>query len=684
MIPLPVLEHFSIITAFVLLLDRCCGLDRAIGTSKSQAVTQRQPKTSPVRFQNLKLIWEEGMKHLRLFGSKIPVASFILVLLIGVPLSAVPRQEETAPQETAAAYRAEKLARLRGETFVCGTTLDGSTENRYVEELYRHERNLKRLERLRQRGFQPQQATINTDVGDLAVIEDDGTLVMPPNPFDLENQAILYTPNPTGGYDVSLTTEPLDTELGTKVTGFTGSEVPLDDGFTRVTFAEGFRFTFFGVTYDNAFISTNGNVTFRRGDANPEPDLFRFLSRSPRVAALWTDLDLTPIASGTTIGIFVRQLADRLVVSYRNIPRFGRNSERNTFQITLFADGRIIIVYSRMRTRDGLAGISPGTNVPRNQIDFSMLPQVGLIGAILESFRSVTEVDLFSVPGVFYRTHGDDFDFIYLWTDFDFDLGGAFAFYAGVRNQDQGIGVSSFDRGDSFGSPQRLQGFMVMNDIVGAYPADPNAHVFGLNSALSILGQEQGHRWLSFINYTGPDPTILLGRQEAHWSFFFNIESTSAFSSPVMPRSSSAEGNVWIDNGNGTFSTPSNQLIDGYSALDQYLMGLRASQEVPDTFVITNPTLQFSRGASPRSGVTTGGTRLNVSIDQIIQANGPRVPGVETSQKEFRAVFILLVQQGRPPAQSTLDKLNLFRTSWEEYFNRAVDSRGRLSTRLSN
>src|SRR5205085_4832802 len=144
--------------------------------------------------------------------------------------------------------------------------------------------------------------------------------------------------------------------------------------------------------------------------------------------------------------------------------------------------------------------------------------------------------------------------------------------------------------------------------------------------------QEQGHRWLAYVSYPGNE-NLLLGRDDAHWSFFFNIEST--ISSPAARRSSNSEGNVWRDNGNGSFT--SLNLIDGYSRLDQYIMGLRPPSDVPDSFVITNPSgTSRTRESGPAPNVTVSGTRQTVTINQIIQANGPRIPDVSTSQKNFR------------------------------------------------
>lgn len=626
------------------------------------------------------------MKQLRHRMGPGLVIVLTLVLLFGVSPSTLSKQTPEDPVAQAAErYRAEKLARLRRERLVCGTAIDGRVENRYLEEKLRHERNLMRLERLRRQGFQTKRSALRADIGDIAVIEDDGRLIMPANPFDLDRATVVFTPTDGGGYQVSLTALEFDGDPGTKLTSFRGTSVPEDDGFAEVTFTQGFSFPYYAQTYTTAFVGTNGYLTFGRGDSTPEVRVSLFLSR-PRIAAFWSDLDPSRVQNVSTAGIFVKQLPDRLVVTYRSVPLFG-SSLISTFQIVLMNTGQIIFSYIRVRPLSALVGISPGRTNAQSLIDFSAPPAEMLSGAIYELFRARAEVDTFAIPSVFYETHGDDFDFLYIWSDFDFidpDVPDAFAFYLGIRNDAQGIGQGSFDFSGNVGSTGRLQGYLVMFDVVRQYPASPSEIVFGLDSTLSILGQEQGHRWLAFARYPGSDPTVLLGRDHAHWSFYFNSESTRAFSQPEAPRSSSMEGNVWRDNGDGSFSTPANVLVDGYSELDQYLMGLRSPEDVQDSFVIINPDSSISRSTSTRRNVTVLGTRRAVTIQDIIEANGPRIPTAETSQKEFRVAFILLVQQGTTPSSSTLDKLNLFRTAWEDYFFQATDGRARIDTRLSS
>ena len=65
----------------------------------------------------------------------------------------------------------------------------------------------------------------------------------------------------------------------------------------------------------------------------------------------------------------------------------------------------------------------------------------------------------------FIETHGDFYDFIVIFTNFDFPLGSEDGAYFGVRNDVQGIGLSSFDKGVPFGSPRRLQGVVDMGPL---------------------------------------------------------------------------------------------------------------------------------------------------------------------------------------------------------------------------
>ena len=95
---------------------------------------------------------------------------------------------------------------------------------------------------------------------------------------------------------------------------------------------------------------------------------------------------------------------------------------------------------------------------------------------------------------------------------------------------------------------------------------------------MSVLGQEVGHRWLAFLQFTDHNrqrSDALLGRDKAHWSFFFNSDAS------VM------EGNRIEDLGGGAFRTAA--AVEKYSLLDQYAMGLVRDIDVPPFFYVENP-----------------------------------------------------------------------------------------------
>src|SRR5262249_56929791 len=99
------------------------------------------------------------------------------------------------------------------------------------------------------------------------------------------------------------------------------------------------------------------------------------------------------------------------------------------------------------------------------------------------------------------------------------------------------------------------------------------------------------------------------------------------------------------DLGNGVFRTVG--AVSRYSALDQYVMGLRPASDVPPMFLVTGVTSGGNAGDAPRVGVEIRGTRKDVTITDIIAAMGTRRPDSSTAQKTFRQAFIYLV--ARPP-----------------------------------
>ena len=258
--------------------------------------------------------------------------------------------------------------------------------------------------------------------------------------------------------------------------------------------------------------------------------------------------------------------------------------------------------------------------------------------------------DTTAIVQAFYQTHADDNDvvIVFIASTFPSDVEpeAGFAFYQAVRNDIEGIGMGIFDNAAGFGlSTANLKGFINMNDLP-EYPADLDQDFLGgVASGVEILGQEVGHMVASFITSSAGD---ILGRGEAHWSFYFTTEA------------SVLEGNTWTDNGDGTFTTTT--VFDGYSELDEYLLGFRPSSQVTTPmFVISNPSgSPVNDSAFPASGVTVTGTRADVTMDELIETNGARVPDASAAPKVLRTALILLVPQDTSASDEDLAKIESF------------------------
>jgi hypothetical protein len=194
----------------------------------------------------------------------------------------------------------------------------------------------------------------------------------------------------------------------------------------------------------------------------------------------------------------------------------------------------------------------------------------------------------------------------------------------------------------------------------------------GENTTLALLGHESGHRWLatlSFRDATGASSDRLLGRQLAHWSFFFNSDA------------SFMEGNSIQDLGGGSFRTVG--AVQRYGPLDLYAMGLIEEAEVPPLFFVDQPTgTSQNRESAPRTGVSFSGTRHELTIADIVAALGHRQPSVAQSPRLHRQAFVYVVGAGRTADSSAVAKLERFRTAWEPFFAAATGNRMSVDTRL--
>jgi hypothetical protein len=501
--------------------------------------------------------------------------------------------------------------------------------------------------------------------GDIAVLNDDGSLIVGANSFDLGGLALRFDPNGSGGYDVQRTSGAFRSDLGRRLRF-------ADDATSEESLA--FSFAFYGARRTSAFVNSDGNLTFGAGDvATDARSLGRVLSGAPRVALFFADLN--PESGG---GIFVSSAPDAFTVTWCAVPDFDQTGKL-TAQASLLSSGAVELRLDAATTlKDAVVALSPGATTAFVAVDLSAAsaPAAGGAGAVGERFAAQAALDLVGASRRFYAQFGDSYDQLLFWTDTRVTDSGTFAFESTIKNGITGIGQDIADLAQAYGSPGRLESVVVMDNL-DKYPSDPTQRANGENSTLALVAHETGHRWgatLRFRDASGAVSDAWLGRQRSHWSFFTDSDA------------SVLEGNEIEDRGGGSFRTTAT--VQRYSPFDLYAMGLVGEAEVPPTFYVDNPvitdptTVSFDRESAPRTGVSMNGTAREVSIAAVVAAMGPRNPPSDRAPRVHRQAWLYVVGAGRTADPAAIAKLETIRRAFEGFFASATGGRMSVETQL--
>lgn len=227
----------------------------------------------------------------------------------------------------------------------------------------------------------------------------------------------------------------------------------------------------------------------------------------------------------------------------------------------------------------------------------------GKIQPIKDDVHDTPAPDLKLMAKEFYKIFPDKFDFLTVYSTTP-DSG--FYFHVNVRNDVTGLGDSKFDYTKLYGSNGKLRGINFLRDVGG-----PHMH-------------EMTHQWGVFLK----NPEV---RTEVHWG---------AVNVP---------GYLWgmdfRNNGNGTFTVTRNYTYgpkDGkYPPIEMYMLGLIPANQVPNIIAL--------KGIDPRAynegDVIKPASYTTISIQDIIAANGPRVPSFQNSPRKFREAGILITHK---------------------------------------
>jgi len=357
--------------------------------------------------------------------------------------------------------------------------------------------------------------------------------------------------------------------------------------------------------------------------------------------------------------------------------------------------------------REPVARLSPQavrlTGIHDPEVHLSSLTRKdGLFPVLYESFHYLSLPRPQDLSCTVIKALGDKFDFLAYYSDFRIDNQEAGTPSDGPKAGNvRGTGEDQHDL-EAYCTQGRFQWEYVQPVYVGsnqmqerppggapvgsdhditAYirqlqESSPDHKIRPYNYAMSHLGHEMGHRWSAFASAKVNGETIQLG--PVHWDRGLQARVAFPYQRPV--EASAMGGSVWQDNFDGTFT----QLDDdyyvpatGYSYLDLYLMGLISPAEVPDFFILKSLA---PAGKDANGHPIFKAERTKLTIDDVIAAEGPRVPDVNHSQREFNTGIVLVVEHGRTPSADLIGRAEAIRQQWIQYWDTTTGHRASMTT----
>jgi uncharacterized protein (TIGR03437 family) len=288
---------------------------------------------------------------------------------------------------------------------------------------------------------------------------------------------------------------------------------------------------------------------------------------------------------------------------------------------------------------------------------------------VAERFGNTLDIDIVTVAQRFYQTHEDAYDYLVIYNNMDIPAAsGAVAYENTIRSSSTGYGSEPRDDGGLYGSASRLQAILNMGNL-RQFPVDPNALVPARAQAgdtpLTTIAHETGHLFLAYASIPDPNNPAnepMLGYQNSHWSFLFNSEASLLEGEHILDLGASAKPR---------FLTA--ETVQHYAPLDQYLMGFRPAEAVPETLFLVAGAPAFMQQLHPASGVAIDGTRQDIAVADVVQAMGRRTPDSTVAQRRFRFAFVLVVPQGADPSAADLAQVEAYRAQFEAFFAKAAD-----------
>lgn len=132
----------------------------------------------------------------------------------------------------------------------------------------------------------------------------------------------------------------------------------------------GFNFPFYGGSYDTAFISTNGLITFNSAETDFDNlcPFYNLDAFQPTIAVHWDDMVAADVGGCTASGPWIkyRNFGTYFVIEWKRLHHYNDTGDRFWFEAILFADGKIKLQYRQATAGGGRNLATSGIDAPGN------------------------------------------------------------------------------------------------------------------------------------------------------------------------------------------------------------------------------------------------------------------------------------------------------------------------------
>ena len=233
-----------------------------------------------------------------------------------------------------------------------------------------------------------------------------------------------------------------------------------------------------------------------------------------------------------------------------------------------------------------------------------------------------------------YSKFEDAFDFIfflYNTSGDEFSYGG---FSYPINRNISGIGRDNVNISSRFGTNGRLRNINHLTLRTSIFSGGPFLHELVHHWGAAYIGQE----------YATPSGTY---GTESHWGTTDINGVLGGFDYNTLQRNVDGNSKKYkataqgiLNNGFGGFSQELSSAY--YAPIELYLMGLIPASEVPDMHVFKNVIVEEDTAIG---GVFYADEEITYTIEDFIEEYGERVPDYQSSQKDFRALVVVVTDE---------------------------------------